>query len=526
MKKIPDFLLEPFEMDESELGKYPFYSIIKKGKLMKKMNKNSEKITKIENKIINFKLPIIIDKSLKPLNDPLHKNDLHLKKLNSSISEFCEKKHYSYTEPDIINSLVHLHKISNDDKQKLFSELNSKQEFSDHLRLLLAIQLSQGYLTKVKSGSYVKAKFPLGLPKATNKDKLAEEVLNDYWKSIMQKTACSRVNMILQTSAELEQAEDLMAASDVEIAHNERARYSLFQNGICSSLFNPIFIQEIERMLGEKSHLILSLCTLKNDIIEKFIHEKLYQRAIGLGVRQIIERKKWIHEHEKSFPSCRAIYKAKGKIFRNFSAFNSVFTPITYNVENLTYLSQIINLFITDNHPEKQYWKEEIEKVITQLRYSKNSPSFGATYSYALLIVASAVFCYIFNSVRNIDNSLTSLRIPREIGITDDNSLGTKRVFRAINDLIDHKKGQLKPRLADLAGLFPKIDIQDTTLLIQITLLVYSAIEYNHSAKESEVHVYNISICDSVLTIHTIDSPEKNAVIDITNLPIIDSFDL
>ena len=179
---------------------------------------------------------------------------------------------------------------------------------------------------------------------------------------------------------------------------------------------------------------------------------------------------------------------------------------------------------MTENHKEKSSWQKIIIDIIKELRLMKGSQPFDATTTHTMLLTASAVFCVLFDTVRSLEDHLISAKIPKEIGITDDESLGPKRVFRAIIDLVDHKKGQFKQRFADVAGLFPVIDIQNTMLLIQITIILFSSLEYYVNRNDSEALLYRILVEDGVLTIHKLNNLDSNAVIDFTQLKIINSF--
>ena len=522
---FPNEILSHFDVKSTEeLGEFPLFSIIKKAKKMENENNLNETAKIILNKIYNFKVPISLDKNLKPLEDPLHKNDLRLKQIESNIFNFCEKNHYSYTPFDIINALFKLSKINDHERQFLYSKLKQKQDFTKHLQLILSIKLDMGRPTKHKEGSYIQNCFPIGMPKSSNRDEIAQSVLNDYWISTHQYSGKKQLHMIVQTSAELEQAEDLMASADVQVSHNERAMELIIEYGIFAAMNSISFYNEMMLCFPETGDLLIQLAKRSPDTLQQFILDVLYKRGVNLGTIELLQRKEWIHEHEKSLPSTRAMYKTKGKVFQDFSAFTETSTPITFTVANLSYLKQLIDLYVLENHQDREYWQDIIETIIKELRLAKGSQSFEVTSNHALLLTASAVFCVIFDSVRNLDKRFEATQIPKEIGITDDDSRGPKRVFRSIIDLIDHKRGQFKQKFSDLAGLFPIIDIQNTMLLVQITLIVFSYLEYYYTRKDSENNEYKINVENGVLTIHKLNDLEINAVMNLTELKILESF--
>ena len=494
MINVPQSVFKELGLNEEDLGDYPLYKLIKESEKMEKQNQISNEIVNVRKKMINFSVPICIDKNLKQNKSISEKNQIKLFSPNSEILKFCEKNKSSCTAPDVINALETKKLISHNDKTAFFQELFKKQEFPKELQHLLGIKLAKGRWTQEKSGSYVKLFYPVGVPKSTKRDSKTAEIVNDYWISVYQKTANSRSKVIMQTSAEIEQAEDLMAKADVEISLNEQARRTLYENGISGAIVDPVFQHELEAAFNRTGWLIIKLTSINQDAVTAFLEDKLYTRGFGLCMKFIKERKSLIHEHEKSFPSTRAMYKTKAKLFSDYSCFSEIQSPIKFPVENLTYASQIIDIFVKTRDNSNEYMKASMQKIIKELRSVEYSPDEAISKCHVEFLASTAIFCTITSDVREIDIQQSRVKIPKEIGISDNEALCPTRVFNAVIDLIENRKGKLKERFADLAGLFPIVDVTRVSMLVKSTILLLSTCE-NFSRTTNKVS------CDYAVTV-------------------------
>ena len=460
----------------------------------------------------NFNVPIHVDTRLAPNNKRRDIITLNIRKEQTSIDQLCEKVGH-ITALDVIKVGTQKGVISKEQREKIIEGMDYRvQKSIPQFYSFISNRLANGVLEKDNFQSYRRKSYPLGIPGCTGCEKSTRSLLNLFYVAVEQKTSSNgRPTIIQQVSTDLEDVEDTHAACDVDIARNENVRRHISEYGFDYVYTEPDTSIEFEKCFGEKGEIILKLAEIGkiHEKVVDFIEKTLYKRSVGLGFERLTHKPKWSRDLERVLPPTRAQFKRPPKIINDYQMYMNISTPITYNVENVTFLNKIVEKYFAKRlssmkPPTKEEinaWKRVLVETVKQLRTPSGSPALELTYGRAALLVAAGILCVSFDVTREMSALTESGRkIPTEIGITDQNMAGAERVMDLAVDFVINKGLRSKDYIQEIAGLFRVVDINQVTEFIKALTLTIKAIKYCATDTGSEAPIVKAQIADGIIT--------------------------
>ena len=486
---------------------------------------SEEKIPVMDNlsikQIRNFNVPISIDKSLNPKNKKKDPITIRIRKPKTCIDAICEKIQHA-SELDVIGAGLEMKLLSPDQEEKLVESLDYRvQKSIPQFYSFISNRLANGELENESFQSYRKKSYPLGIPCCTGCDKGTRSILNLFYVAVEQKTSSNgRPTIIQQVSNDLEDVEDTHAACDVAIARNENVRRHLIEYGFDYVHTEPDMWVEMEECFGEKGELILKLQTVKEiqEVVQQFLLDTLYKRAKGLGMKRMACKPQWSKDLERILPPTRAQFKRVNKYINDYDIFETIKTPITFKVENVAYLSMIMEKYFAKRlqalkPPTKEevaIWREIVETTAKQLRLPADSESFTLTYGRAAQLTAGSLLCIAFEVIRDMTTITESGRkIPLEIGITEKQLAGADRVMDLAVDYVINKNKQSNDNIQEMAGLFRVVDINQVMDFIKALTLEIKTMKYCAINDRTEAPLLTATVHEGELNIKSLYGAEE-----------------
>ena len=506
------------DIENSNCKKYRFLQVISgHDDFIKQRNQEIPQMNNLYIKQMgNFNVPLKIDKSLKPIHKKKDQITLNIRKPKTFIDAICEKIEHA-SELDVILALLHLNKLSHNQEENLVESLDYRVQKSIPLFYsFISNRLANGELTNESFQSYKKKSYPLGIPSCSGCSKSTRSILNLFYVAVEQKTSSNgRPTIIQQVSNDLEDVEDTHAACDVDIARNENVRKHLSDYGFDYVHTEPDMWVEMEACFGDKGELILKLQTVESiqQIVQNFLLDTLYKRAKGLGMKRLANKPQWSRDLERILPPTRAQFKKVNKYINDYQIYESIKTPITFKVENVTYLTNIMDKYFTKRsqalkpptREEISIWREIIDTTAKQLRLSSDSEPFQLTYGRAAQLTAASLLCIAFEVIREMTTITESGRkIPMEIGITEKKFAGAERVMDLAVDYIINKNKQSNDNIQEIAGLFRVVDINQVMDFIKTLTLTIKTMKYCAINDATEAPLLTATIHDGELNINSL----------------------
>lgn len=475
------------------------------------------------NRIRNFNIPT----KIAPLKRMKEKSrdivSFTIAKPKTCVEEFCERLNNFVKPLDVINAAVRLNLITEEQSRRYVDNLNCMQRTPISLIYnMISNRIAKGILDKEKIQSYQKKFYPLGIPNCTGCEPEVEKMLNLFYISIKQHTYSNRVNCKPQVTTDLERVEDDFAATDVEIALNENVRRHLIEYGWSYLLTSTDTLDELNVCFGKYGSLSLRILSIfYNQLYSRFI-DYLFRRAIGLGVKRILSKPTWSKDLERIFPPTRSQHRKPAKLANDFTMFEYIMLPIQYSVENVAYLSELMEKYFVKRSAESktpidievQYWRQALQEAIGVLRNSECSGDVTAGFSFSALLAASATLVSYFSTVRALVNQNTKNRqLANEIGITDTSLNSDQRVFDIIIEVIVNKKKKMKEGAQEMAGLFKDCDLNLCQNLIKVVILTIKAMKYYAFHKLQESPVVRVYVGNGKIDMAPLYGPPGNASI-------------
>jgi len=471
-------------IDRISVSKYPEYYLLKTIESEKELH-NVEPPNLIR-KIYNFKVPVEVIPKSQLFSSPITQE--RVEQTNSKLLEFCNSSGIHVSPLDCIKALYENNDISSNDLQDMVNDVRyRKSRRADEFFSQVSNPLSNGKLLPKSIGSYSETYYPFGNPICSGKDPWINSIINTKWVSCEQNSEenPNKRTITQQVPSSLETVEDNHTILDIDISRNSTVRKGLTDYGVIVLETSPIYTEEFMALFGKKGHLVLVLLQ-KNPLLLPQIMKKLIMRGSSLLEKRNRYRGEWVRELEVVLPYYRAKYRKHTKLINDFSEFKSVSTPLFFEIETVTYIWELIDLYINTRPRFKEkkgsfdqiQWKIALNTIITSLREFDTGKSVPLSFSQIQILIPCILMSQFMNEIRSLTNFVSySRRISYDIGITHPSMHGSNRIFTILVDSVLKKK--IKDGAVEISGLFPSIDVIGVISFFKTFIIALKAIKKN-----------------------------------------------